>query len=91
VNKLRFGRIEPRSTVLTWYTADEPDGSSYALNSTKSAYEKLKELVSPLPSRELYQLVLEAHGRGKHTVGLKVYGRTSRISHHSNETSIHKY
>ncbi|TVY81651.1 hypothetical protein LSUE1_G002813 [Lachnellula suecica] len=33
-----------RSTLLMWYTADEPDGWAYALNSTKLAYDQLKEL-----------------------------------------------
>lgn len=33
-----------RSSLLMWYTADEPDGWSYALNSTKLAYDQLKEL-----------------------------------------------
>jgi hypothetical protein len=33
-----------RSSLLMWYTADEPDGWSYALNSTKLAYDQLREL-----------------------------------------------
>ncbi|TVY56055.1 hypothetical protein LCER1_G002555 [Lachnellula cervina] len=33
-----------RSSLLMWYTADEPDGWSYPLNSTKVAYDQLKEL-----------------------------------------------
>ena len=33
-----------RTTLLMWYTADEPDGWAYALNSTKVAYDQLKEL-----------------------------------------------
>lgn len=33
-----------RTTLLMWYTADEPDGWGYALNSTKLAYDQLKEL-----------------------------------------------
>ncbi|CZT07324.1 uncharacterized protein RCO7_07307 [Rhynchosporium graminicola] len=33
-----------RTTLLMWYTADEPDGWSYALNSTKIAYDQLREL-----------------------------------------------
>ncbi|KAG4441424.1 hypothetical protein IFR05_003111 [Cadophora sp. M221] len=33
-----------RTTLLMWYTADEPDGWSYALNSTKLAYNQLREL-----------------------------------------------
>lgn len=33
-----------RTTLLMWYTADEPDGWEYALNSTKLAYDQLKEL-----------------------------------------------
>ncbi|KAH9219711.1 hypothetical protein DL95DRAFT_383907 [Leptodontidium sp. 2 PMI_412] len=32
-----------RTTLLMWYTADEPDGWSYALNSTKLAYDQLRE------------------------------------------------
>lgn len=33
-----------RSTLLMYYTADEPDGWSYPLNSTKLAYDLIKEL-----------------------------------------------
>ncbi|KAH8588065.1 hypothetical protein B0O99DRAFT_525640 [Bisporella sp. PMI_857] len=33
-----------RTTLLMWYTADEPDGWVYPLNSTKIAYDQLKEL-----------------------------------------------
>lgn len=33
-----------RTTLLMWYTADEPDGWVYALNSTKLAYDQLKTL-----------------------------------------------
>ncbi len=33
-----------RTTLLMWYTGDEPDGWMYALNSTKLAYDQLKEL-----------------------------------------------
>jgi hypothetical protein len=33
-----------RTTLLMWYTADEPDGWEYALNSTKLAYDQLREL-----------------------------------------------
>ncbi|KAH7348501.1 hypothetical protein BKA65DRAFT_261432 [Rhexocercosporidium sp. MPI-PUGE-AT-0058] len=33
-----------RTTLLMWYSADEPDGWSYALNSTKLAYDQLREL-----------------------------------------------
>ena len=33
-----------RTTLLMWYTADEPDGWEYALNSTKLAYDQLKEM-----------------------------------------------
>lgn len=33
-----------RTTLLMWYTADEPDGWAYALNSTKLAYDQLREL-----------------------------------------------
>jgi hypothetical protein len=35
--------IKDRSSFLSWYTADEPDGWQYALNSTKLAYDLLKE------------------------------------------------
>ena len=35
--------IKDRSAFLSWYTADEPDGWQYALNSTKVAYDLLKE------------------------------------------------
>ncbi|EME83333.1 uncharacterized protein MYCFIDRAFT_174789 [Pseudocercospora fijiensis CIRAD86] len=34
--------VKDRSNLLSWYTADEPDGWQYALNSTKLAYELLK-------------------------------------------------
>ena len=33
-----------RTTLLMWYTGDEPDGWQYPLNSTKLAYDQLKEL-----------------------------------------------
>jgi hypothetical protein len=33
-----------RSSLLMWYTADEPDGWVYALNSTKLAYDLLRSL-----------------------------------------------
>lgn len=33
-----------RSTLLMWYTADEPDGWMYNLNSTKLAYDQIKSL-----------------------------------------------
>ncbi|TAQ88246.1 hypothetical protein B7494_g3413 [Chlorociboria aeruginascens] len=33
-----------RTTLLMWYTADEPDGWVYALNSTKLAYDQLREI-----------------------------------------------
>jgi hypothetical protein len=38
-----------RTTLLMWYTTDEPDGWSYPLNSTKLAYDQLKELDSYHP------------------------------------------
>ena len=31
-----------RTTLLMWYTADEPDGWEYALNSTKLAYDQIR-------------------------------------------------
>ncbi|KAF2773281.1 hypothetical protein EJ03DRAFT_371215 [Teratosphaeria nubilosa] len=34
--------IKDRSSLLSWYTADEPDGFQYALNSTRLAYDLLK-------------------------------------------------
>jgi len=34
--------VKDRSSFLSWYTADEPDGWQYALNSTKLAYDLLK-------------------------------------------------
>jgi len=34
--------IKDRSSFLSWYTADEPDGWQYALNSTRLAYDLLK-------------------------------------------------
>lgn len=33
-----------RSTLLMWYTGDEPDGWMYPLNSTQLAYQQLKDL-----------------------------------------------
>ncbi|KAG0647546.1 hypothetical protein D0Z07_6822 [Hyphodiscus hymeniophilus] len=33
-----------RTTLLSYYTGDEPDGWQYPLNSTKLAYDQLKEL-----------------------------------------------
>lgn len=36
--------LKDRSALLSWYTADEPDGWQYALNSTVLAYDLLKEL-----------------------------------------------
>ncbi|PBP17514.1 hypothetical protein BUE80_DR011265 [Diplocarpon rosae] len=33
-----------RTTLLMWYTADEPDGWSYPLDSTSRAYAQLREL-----------------------------------------------
>ena len=35
--------VKERSSFLMWYTADEPDGWQYALNSTKLAYHLLKQ------------------------------------------------
>jgi hypothetical protein len=35
--------IKDRSSFLSWYTADEPDGWQYALNSTRLAYDLLKK------------------------------------------------
>ena len=35
--------VKDRSAFLSWYTADEPDGWQYALNSTRLAYDLLKE------------------------------------------------
>lgn len=34
--------VKDRSSFLSWYTADEPDGWQYALNSTELAYDLLK-------------------------------------------------
>ncbi|KAK3673289.1 hypothetical protein LTR78_006834 [Recurvomyces mirabilis] len=36
--------VKDRSNLLSWYTADEPDGWQYALNQTKIAYDILKEV-----------------------------------------------
>ncbi|WPG99999.1 Hypothetical protein R9X50_00282300 [Acrodontium crateriforme] len=36
--------IKDRSNFLSWYTADEPDGWQYALNSTTLAYDLLKKM-----------------------------------------------
>jgi hypothetical protein len=46
-----------RSSLLMWYTADEPDGWSYPLNSTKIVYDQLKELDPYHP----VSLVLNCH------------------------------
>ncbi|CAK3738506.1 Hypothetical predicted protein [Lecanosticta acicola] len=35
--------VKDRSNLLTWYTADEPDGWEYALNSTRLAYDLLRK------------------------------------------------
>ncbi len=35
--------IKDRSSFLSWYTADEPDGWQYALNSTRLAHDLLKK------------------------------------------------
>lgn len=35
--------VKDRSNLLSWYTADEPDGWQYALNSTRLTYELLKK------------------------------------------------
>lgn len=35
--------VKDRSSFLSWYTADEPDGWQYALNSTRLAYDLLKQ------------------------------------------------
>lgn len=42
--KEQVGMWKNRTTLLMWYTADEPDGWSYPLNSTKLAYDQIKEL-----------------------------------------------
>nr|POF07694.1 hypothetical protein CFP56_70596 [Quercus suber] len=34
--------VKDRSSFLSWYTADEPDGAQYALNSTRLAYDYLR-------------------------------------------------
>lgn len=34
--------VKDRSNLLSWYTADEPDGNVEPINSTRSAYELLK-------------------------------------------------
>ena len=35
--------VKDRSNLLTWYTADEPDGWEYSLNSTRLAYDLLRK------------------------------------------------
>nr|POE62923.1 hypothetical protein CFP56_03826 [Quercus suber] len=35
--------VKDRSSFLSWYTADEPDGAQYALNSTRLAYDFLRQ------------------------------------------------
>ncbi|TKA79452.1 hypothetical protein B0A55_04226 [Friedmanniomyces simplex] len=35
--------VKDRSNLLSWYTADEPDGWQYALNQTRIAYDILKQ------------------------------------------------
>lgn len=36
--------VKDHPSLLTWYTADEPDGWEYALNSTKVTYDLLAEM-----------------------------------------------
>ena len=36
--------VKDRSNLLTWYTADEPDGWQYNLSQTKIAYDFLKSV-----------------------------------------------
>ncbi|KAI0481193.1 hypothetical protein GGR56DRAFT_688754 [Xylariaceae sp. FL0804] len=36
--------VKDRSNLLSWYTADEPDGWQYALNSTRLAYDLLRRM-----------------------------------------------
>jgi hypothetical protein len=36
--------VKDHPSLLTWYTADEPDGWEYALNSTKLTYDLLAEM-----------------------------------------------
>jgi hypothetical protein len=40
----QVNRIKARKSILTWYTADEPDGSGDPLNATTDAYEAIREL-----------------------------------------------
>ena len=36
--------IKNRSSLLLWYTGDEPDGTSDPLNATKTAYDLIYDL-----------------------------------------------
>ncbi|KAF2101825.1 hypothetical protein NA57DRAFT_53769 [Rhizodiscina lignyota] len=40
----QVNHLKSRKSLLTWYTADEPDGNSDPLNGTTLAYQKLREL-----------------------------------------------
>ena len=49
--------IKDRSAFLSWYTADEPDGWQYALDSTRLVYDLLKEK-DPYRKSEEYKVSL---------------------------------
>lgn len=40
----QVNRIKSRANLLLWYTADEPDGTSDALNATSLAYDQITSL-----------------------------------------------
>jgi hypothetical protein len=42
--RAQVSRLKARKSILTWYTADEPDGSGDPLNATSDAYEAIREL-----------------------------------------------
>lgn len=42
--KEQIPHVKDRSNLLSWYTADEPDGAQDPLNSTLAAYELLKRI-----------------------------------------------
>ncbi|KAF2666168.1 hypothetical protein BT63DRAFT_416572 [Microthyrium microscopicum] len=40
----QVNRLKSRKSILSWYTADEPDGNSEPLNATRLAYERINQL-----------------------------------------------
>ena len=54
--------IKNRSSLLLWYTGDEPDGTSDPLNATKTAYDLIYDLDGYHP----VSLVLNCYVRPPH-------------------------